>query len=123
MVVGVQPVSCRRGDRLRGVPRNSRFPVPSTSGCMKSPVLVDEVVLGQLLHQDTAAEHDDGAVPVLFSVVARGSDGALAPRAIGSQPTSKQVSVRVTTYLGVALRCAAIGPFQAAVGQYAAIFW
>ena len=33
------------------------------------------------------------------------------------------VSVLVATYLGVALRCAAIGLVSGWVGQYAAIFW
>src|SRR5215813_6484754 len=36
-------------------------------------VLVDELVFDQRLHQDTAAEHDDGPVPALFQVVDRGN--------------------------------------------------
>src|SRR5215475_12485064 len=35
-------------------------------------VLVDELVFDQRLDEDTAAEHDDGAVPALFQVVDRG---------------------------------------------------
>src|SRR5262249_59408912 len=38
----------------------------------EQPVLVDDLVLDQRLHQDTAAEHDDGAVSAPFQVLDRG---------------------------------------------------
>ncbi len=83
MVVGGAAGEPQR-DRPRGLPEQP-LSGAEHQRVYEQPVLVDDVVGDQRLHEDTAAEHGDGAVPVLFEVVDRSGD--IAAEHVGAGPT------------------------------------
>jgi hypothetical protein len=82
----------------------------------EEPVFVDELVLDERLDEDATPEHGDATFAVRLQIIHRRNDVA------GEHAQARRVKVVVTTYFGVALRCAAIGLSSGSFGQCAAIF-
>ena len=100
---------------------NRRLPPPRSSGCRNRRYPLTQVEGGELLDQHAAPEHGQGPVPLGLRPSHPRREVPWRTRAFAHVSCASS-RVRVATYFGAALRCAAIGLVSGCCGQNACIF-